>query len=397
MDVRTSNPESPPEAVRDIFERKGIGGGIRLHRNNLVFLVAFSGGLDAMYAAARRHLAMKKLAAAERISDFADYQQRDIKGKSALADIDLDRAILGCYKYVFYPVRGDRLTPAIIDWRGGGQRDIIDELRDKNKVRIDKDRPDSPDSLLERVAGLSKGEITTEDFRKEFYRNTALPILFGDRVFSAGILGGIGSGTFVYKSGELLCGKGDPDCSITIDIHSVVYTMKRARGLGIWPRKLKPRGPKIVTPPPPPPPQPPGIHIRATGKPDSAVRDVLGELRRRGLGKISGMRIRSKDDVFPLLSVLGRIKDIHIHLKMEGDYQTADGGSFNFGFDGTLKDSGSVQEFLKPQMRNTSVGNIKVEMDIRMQETEIDWLEDLAKRLRLVTNTIEIFNIVIPK
>lgn len=399
-DIHTSNPESTPEMVQDIFEHKGIGGGIRLHRNNLVFLVAFGGGLDTVHTAARRHLAMGKLAAADRISDFAEYQQKDIKGKNTTSNMDLDAAILGCYKYVFYPVKGERLTYGILDWKSSGQRNIIDELRDKGKIRIDKDRPDNPDSLLERVAGLSKGEITTEDFRKEFYRNTALPILIGNHVFSAGILEGIRRGIFVYKSGKILCGKGEPDCAISIDASSVVYTMEMARKLGIWPRMLKKSGSgKGVggyhpSPPSPPPPVPP---IRVAGKPNKAVRDVLDELRRRGTDKISGMRINSRDDVFPLLSVLGRIKEVQTRLKMTGDYQTNEGGSFNFEFDGTLEDSWSVQEFLKPQMKNTSVGNIKVDLYISLQGTKIDWLEDLADRLRLVETMIMIFDIRIPE
>ena len=58
-------------------------------------------------------------------------------------------------------------------------------------------------------------------------------MLIGDGVFKDGILKGIETGVFVYKSGDLLCGKGDPPCGIAIGADSVAYTMKAAKRLGI--------------------------------------------------------------------------------------------------------------------------------------------------------------------
>ena len=401
--VSASNPESPPDMVMDIFRTKGSVGGIRLYRNNMVFLVAHAGGVDAMYAAARRHLAMSKLAAPDSMSDYADYQKKEILDRKAASDDELDGAILKCYKYAYYPakvkikVKDNSLDYAVMDWKGrGDQQRLIGTLREKRKVRTDGDLPDLPESLVERISALEKGKMTTLDFRNEFYRDTALPMLIGDGVFKDGILMGIETGVFVYKSGDLLCGKGDPPCGISIDADSVVYTLKAAKRRGIWPRKIG--GKKTPTgengEPEKGPPVFDVMAVRVRGKPSQAVRNALDELRRNNVGRISKMQIESRGNVFPLLSVVGRMKGFDAELKIDGDYENVSGGSFNFEFVGTLKEAEPVQEFLKSQLQRTRVDNIRAALDIGFKDgIDVGWLETLADRLRLLDNDIEISGI----
>lgn len=411
--VSTDNPESAPGMVEDIFRHKGIGEGIRMYRNNLVFLVAFGGGVDAMYGAARHHLAMAKLAAPGSMAGFADYQQEIIRKKQGMADDSLDDAILKCHKYAYYPAAGNQLDYITMDWKkGGGQRGLVDKLHDAQKIRTDRDQPDLPESLVDRIPKLKRDcEMTTRDFRDEFYRDTALPTLIGDGVFKSGVRLGIEQGVFVYKSGELVCGPDDPKCEIAIDDDSVVYTAKRADKLGIWPRRPgggdggdsgggtkggnSKKGPGNPPPPPPPPRPFDPSSVSDNGRPGPAVRSVLDELRKHDIGSISKMRIESKDDVFPLLSMVGRIREIGVTLKITGDYETAAGGRLDIEFTGTLKDSEPVLEFLKPQLRNANVGNMDVTLDIGFKDgMRVDWLEDLAERLKFVDNDITVSGIV---
>ena len=55
-----------------------------------------------------------------------------------------------------------------------------------------------------------KGQITTADLRAEFRRDPSLPMLIGDDIFVKAIRQGIEPGEYVYQSGDLLYGKGDP-------------------------------------------------------------------------------------------------------------------------------------------------------------------------------------------
>lgn len=401
--VTVFNPESPPGMVDDIFRHKGIGNGIRMYRNNLVFLVAFKDGVDAMYAAARRYLAMSKLAAPASIDDFAEHQQIIIREKNALSDGDLNDAILKCYKFVYYPTVGNRLAYTTMGWEGGGgQRFLVGELRNKQKIRTNGDKPDNPESLVDRIVKFKKyNEITTQDFRDEFYKDTALPMLIGDEVFNASIHLGIECGVFVYKSGELVCGNGDPICKITIGDDSVIYTTKRASKLGVWPRS------KVVTEPDVKadddfekyargaPPAFDLSSIQVIDKPSMAVRSVMDELRKHEIDRISKMRIESRNDVFPLLTTIGRIRDFKVRVEIVGDYSVDTDNVFRFNFEGTLKNSEPIQEFLKPQLRDASVPNIHVVLDIGFKEgISVDYLETLADRLRLAENDVTISHIV---
>lgn len=400
--VSTPNPESPPDAIRDVFLYKGVIKDNRLYRNNLLFLVAYSGDVDDLYAAARRHLAIAKLAAPDRIFDFADYQQHDIQKRKAASDVRLKDAILGCYKYAYYPVRGDRLKYVLVNWSGaGGQQGLIDKLRETGKVRGSSDQSDNPESLISEIPKLRKGRINTLAFRDEFHRNTALPLLLGDSVFKDGIAKGVGMGVFVYESADLVCGKGSPPFSISINSNSMVYTTREATKRNIWPIKPHAHEPNEKTDSTTdrniehvPQPEPSIRPIQATGRPEWAVREVLEELRKRGITHLSRMKIESRSGVFPLLNAVGWIKDAEVILKLEGDYETNTGGSFSFAFNGALKESEPVREFLKPRLQETRIANIMVELNIGFgNHTKIGWLESLADRLRLVPDYITISNI----
>ena len=355
-------------------------------------------GVEAMYGAARRHLAMSKLAAPDSMSGFADYQKKEILDRKTLSDDKLNEAVLKCYKYAYYPVRGDSLDYAVMDWKEhGDQQRLIGTLREKRKVRTDGDLPDLPESLVERVSALKRGEMSTLDFRNEFYRATALPMLIGDGVFKDGILKGIETGVFVYKSGDLLCGKGDPPCGIAIDADSVVYTMKAAKRLGIWPRKTDKgeAGPGKEEGEPEKVPHVFDVTaVRVLGKPSQAVRSALDELRKNGIGMISKMQIESLGNVFPLMSAIGRMRGLEAELTIDGDYETVSGGSFYFKFVGTLKEAEPVQEFLKAQLQHIRVDNIRAALDIGFKNgVDTSWLETLADRLRLIENDIEVSGI----
>ena len=184
-----------------------------------------------------------------------------------------------------------------------------------------------------------------------------------------------------------------------------MYTIKKARKIGIWPRKQ--RDEETVKPDrevkgggsgkdTPGTTSASGLSsIQATGKPSLAVRSVMDDLRKLNIDRISKMRIESSDDVFPMLSLVGRIREIEASLKMTGDYETDTGGRLDVEFNGTLKDSEPVLEFLKPQLLKASVGNVCVTLDIDFKDgANIDWLETFANRLRLVDNEIEVSGIV---
>ena len=240
--------EGVPDIIKRIYSRKGSeGSALRALRNHLVFVVADESRKEEMRQKAYHRLALRELKKPERLIDLAEYQQDKVRELESRSRSDLAIAIQQCYRHIFYPSRnriGDSdvdLAHTAIDVHsaseqpGAGQKQIIRSLRDLNKLRLSEDEPDSPAYIRDRTP-LKKGQISTFALRNEFRRDPALPTLVGDGTFIRGILRGVEQNEYVYQSGDLLFGPGDPAPSIMIDEQSFVFTMDYARKQGVWPR-----------------------------------------------------------------------------------------------------------------------------------------------------------------
>lgn len=237
-----------PDLIERVYSRKGSDGqALRLFRNNLVFVAADSSRVEEMRGKARRLLALRELKKPERLDDLAEHQQAKVRELAGRSEHDLGTSIQQCYRHVFYPSRnriGDSSTdlahtaidtPSASHAPGAGQKQVIGVLRQLSKLRLADDEPDSPAYVRDRTP-LRKGEITTRALRNEFRRDPTLPILVGDEVFKRGVRTGVERGDYIYRSGELLYGPGDPGAAIRIDEESLVLTIAHAKSAGVWPR-----------------------------------------------------------------------------------------------------------------------------------------------------------------
>lgn len=234
-----------PQQVASIF---------RLDTNYLVFLVADAARKDEMRHMMTRRLALEEIRRPERLNELADHQRDRVLEWYRRSEQELALAIQQCYRHVFYASR-NRVEGAEVDLAhtaidaqsasekpGDGQKQVVRALRDNNKLRLPEDEPDSPTYIRDRTP-LKKGTMTTAALRAEFRRDPALPILVGDDVFVKGVRRGIELGEYVYQSGDLTCGQGDPWASIHIDEQSFVHTAQHAKFNAIWPKSAEPKGP----------------------------------------------------------------------------------------------------------------------------------------------------------
>lgn len=240
-----------PELIKRIYSHKGSdGSALRLCRNNVVFVAADDSRREEMRDKVRRRLALREIKKPERLKELADHQQDKVREWADRSETDEAVSIQQCYRHVFYPSRnrigesGIDLAHTAIDVAstsdrpGAGQKQVIRVLRDLGKLRLPDDEPDSPAYVRDRTP-LRKGEMTTRALRNEFRRDPSLPILVGDEVFVQGVRTGVEQGDYVYRSGELLYGPGDPSAKIRIDEQSTVLTMAYAKNKGVWPRPGK--------------------------------------------------------------------------------------------------------------------------------------------------------------
>jgi len=375
-----------PALVERIFRFKGSAGtDFRRHLNNACFLVADARLKDEMRKQVVRRLALADLLRPERIGELAEHQQDTVREQHRKSDQKIALAIQQCYRHLFFPSK-QKLDGAPVDLAhvaievqsaserpGDGQRQVVRALVDNKKLRQSEDQPDAPTWVRDRTP-LKRGEITTAALRSEFRRDPALPMLVGDQVFYKGIRLGIDQGEYVYKSGALLWGKGDPAAEIQIDEQSLVYTAKFAADHGIWPRP-------VVVPPPRVPPEettrkPDGSGHKApdggsTQKPktqpepprhdtlsaEGPLREALTRLweqarsrRIPALGLVT-LRLFDAADAFKLISAIGSVPNAEKHVLMQVSYKTTEGSEVELTFSGTPNDALPVRDFLEPQLR----------------------------------------------
>lgn len=373
-----------PDLVTKTYVHKGSGSDWRHNRNNVVFLVADSNGVATMKAKMTRRLALGALRSPDRLRELAEYQQKKLGELYERSNQELALGIQQTYRHIFYPSR-NRLEGAEVDLAhtvvdvqtasdrpGDGQKQVVTQLQNINKLRLATDPPDSPAYVRDRTP-LKKGQITTLKLRSEFREDPALPMLVGDDVYIKGIRLGIDQGEYIYKSGELLLGKGDPFAEIKIDEQSLVFTTAYAREHKIWPRPApqssapgestgtggatgSSAGIEVVYPPIVAtgtlPADEPGQFV-AEDALRAALTSVFEKARQAGMKSARKLRIRPFDpqDALKLLSVLNAIPNATKLLKLQSEIETSDGSNIQIVFQGSIAEALPLKDYLDPQLR----------------------------------------------
>jgi hypothetical protein len=394
-----------PDLVRKLYREKGSGGDLRRNRNQVVFVAVDIHKKDEMRKKMIRRLALEALRDPERQKDLADHQRERLNEWYRKSEQELAVAVQQAYRHTFYPSKNRvegadvELGHAVVDVQnasadpGQGQKAIVRVLRDINELRLPEDDPDSPVFIRERTP-LKKGQITTAELRKEFRRDPALPMLVGDDVFILGIRNGIEQGEFVYQSGDLVYGKGDPWAEIKIDEQSIVMTTQFAKEKNIWPpTETEPgsepqpgftipsggetgggigEGEKTDSGPETPTTTPfPEIQtVTAEGVLKEALTRIWEAARSRQFGKIASLQLKMFDpgDAFKLLGLINAIPRSEKSVEITGEYETKGGSELTIEFKGSVQDAQPVKDFLDPQIRAAADKDVTVLFEIRFSE-----------------------------
>jgi hypothetical protein len=427
-DVRADALVLPP-LVERIYRHKGAAGSeFRQNRNNLVFVVIDAARKDDMRKKAVTRLALDQLRRPDQMAELQDHQQERVKELFQRSEQELAIAIQQAYRHLFFPSRNrmegaaEDIAHSVIDTQsaseapGAGQKAIVRLLRDLNKLRMEDDPPDSPVFIRERTP-LRKGSITTADLRAEFRKDPALPILVADGVFVRAIRQGIDQREFVYRSGELICGQGDPQAAIDVDEQSFVYTVAYAQENGIWPpKKPDPKpGPDTEHPASPGAPmggendqlpggftgptEPGSAETADEQDPDITAEGVLREAltllweqaRSSHIDAIESLTLRLFDVVegFRLLGAVNAVSGATKTVVIEGGYQATEGGVMDFTFTGPVSDAQSVKDFLEPELRAATDKSIDLSYRIDFPDGLAmagDAAEKLTERLARFTS-----------
>ncbi len=411
-----------PEIVTRMFERKGAdGSGLRSLRNNLVFVVADENKVSEMKRAVVRRLALQELKRPERLKELAEHQQAKVLELEKKSETEAAIAIQQCYRHILYPSRNAlggagsvQLAHSVIDIQnaserpGSGQLQVVRQLQSQNKLRDASDPPDSPSYIRDRTP-LKRGQMTSRDLRDEFRRDPSLSILLSDDVFRKVIRKGIEDGVYIYKSGDLLAGPGDPMPTIKIDEETTIFTMDFAKSKGLWPRRLAPE----PTPGTSGPPETGGAPLPAIGggsgeggtvaggefgeKPQpgiavpkifategvlkEALRKVIEQAKAAKLVRVDTVSIRLFEygDAFKLIPVANTIPGTKRSVTLQGGYTTAQDSEMMFEFNGQSQDATTIKDYLEPQFRAAKVTDLKTSIIFEF-EAGLSLADDSAEK-----------------
>lgn len=377
-----------PELLCRLFREKSNDGNLRLNRNNLVFVVADESRVEEMKTLMRRRLALEDMRNPTLQQDLADHQKNQLQERYRKSEQELALGIQQAYRHVFYPSK-DKVEDSPVELAhttievqnasanpGAGQNQIIRVLQGANKLRLEGDNPDAPQYIIKRTP-LRKGQITTAALRDEYRRDPALAILATESILVKAIRTGIEQGEFVYKNGDLICGKGDPFPQIEISEQAFVLTVISARDQKIWPRPaVQPSGTSSKeetssatggTGQPAPSPAPSGgTPTSSGGQAAPSVQDISHEgilkevltriwedARKAGFSAIGEMQISLYDvqDAFAMLGPIGTLAQCEKKVQMDGSLETRDGSSLSVNFEGTHAAALQIKDFILPQFR----------------------------------------------
>lgn len=379
-DAVTVSPDAlaVPELIERTYLHKGSGTDWRRNRNNVTFLISDAGSVAGMKNRMTRRLALEALRSPDKQRDLAEYQIAKLGEYHARSAQELALAIQQAYRHIFYPSR-NRIEGANVDLAhtavdvqtasdrpGDGQKQVVTQLQNVGKLRLSGDAPDSPAYIRDRTP-LKKGQITVADLRNEFRLDPSLPMLTGDDVFLRGVRLGIEQGEYVYKSGELLMGKGDPYAEIRIDEQSLIYTVAYAREHGIWPRpapKPEPTTPSPAGSEPSPYPAPgsaveppPGVHEPESFRAEDALRAALVAVvekaqraKAKGIARLV-VRPFEPSDALRLLNAMNSIANANKRVTLDISFEAADGSTTEVRFEGSPAEALPLKDFIEPQLR----------------------------------------------
>lgn len=251
--AETVKPEevAPPRLVRLIADRSGATETHRTFRNGLVFVVAE----EAHIAAARERigfeLAAKRVVAPQRRADFSATVVKKLKELADTAALESRMALSRAYQHVWWPERARSdggvqfrllpLPPADQGKASGAQTDrVLRLMRDHSKVR---DSPPATDALARSSGFDQSGGTSTEALAQSPWRDPSQALLLDQLLIGKAVAAGVRNGTWVCHdaaSGTVLT-RQDPPGSVRIAEDVMLYTVERAKELGLLPE------PTIVT------------------------------------------------------------------------------------------------------------------------------------------------------
>jgi hypothetical protein len=221
-----NSTDDPPLLVQQIFDNTGESNRFRIFRNRLIFLVANQTQIERAIDLAREYKAIQNiLRSPSRLEDLSESQQKQLKERSGVKDLDVRIALTNAYRHLFYPDQDPVKAPyslkhfvlppqdsSTIKGKNNQQEVIFKSLKDCEKIRKDEPlKPYSPAFILQKVWPTVLDSWTTKALKEAFAKDLSLKFLIDAEValLRDTIRQGLITGQWDLKVGEKLYIKTD--------------------------------------------------------------------------------------------------------------------------------------------------------------------------------------------
>lgn len=389
-----SSPSDLPHDLIRMATRAGVKETLRSYQNNVIFCISDQRMCEDMKEAVRRRLALNALSGSDRMQELAEYQQRKVREEVEKSKTNAMLAIAQAYRHLYYPsgspIGGGEAKlghtaldiPSVSDSPGQGQTFVKRALRDQKKVLAAGDNPDAPTYVRDQTPLKTKGHISTLELRNEFRKAPKLSMLLGDEPLIRCIQMGVEEGSFVYRKGDLVWGKGDPTPAIEISENAFVHTSANAKELKLWPRPIVKTEPAADPLPqvggkagslgtggqgPGVPPTKPSLG--AEGPLRQALTELFEKARKAKITKVKSLRIQVFDHkgATSLHQSLATYAPAEVSCEFSVSLSAEGVQSLLVAFNGTLVKAATVKGFADAQLRTAKDSKVTTSFDLQFK------------------------------
>ena len=251
-----SSVDSPPNIVEQIFSNTGESGKFRLYRNRLLFLVANRQEIERAIDNAKEYKAIQNILKNQtRLEDLSGTQQKQLKEREGVKDLDVRISLTNAYRHLFYPTKDDVKAPtglmhhvlpaqdsSAVKGNSNQQSIILKALKDCEKIRSEKASEFHPKYILDKVWSKGITDWTTKALKDAFAKDLNLNILLDAEIslLRDTIRQGLQDGHWDMKVGEKVYIKTDEKSSLPESIEFSDRMILYRRGI------LQPPEPRVI-------------------------------------------------------------------------------------------------------------------------------------------------------
>ena len=428
-DTATFDGKKLPENIKELWEM-APGGGFRVCRNGVIFLIPSGDRVKNMLGNTRRYLAIEHIKRRPDDYNLSKDKKQELDqlhdGQEGITSLAIARA----YNILLYPSEGAEagtrpfvVYPLSVEDQGRLSKNmletIIDALGGVEKLKRGNDPPLGAAFIIQNAFNKDEKAVTTAALYNRFFERIRLPLVQTPDYIKGLILTGIKSGAWMLydSSSGRLHGPttiSEPMISISTSQELLTQEEVQQRGLKIYGEEEKKTIPMIC----PGCGRPAGecrckeaesrAAVIVQNEPGKAFADMEGQAKEKGVKEIKRLKVAWDGNDAELMNrliavrtslgqIMPLVSTVTLAIKLIQSRETEDGPTFTAAFEGDGRFyTEKLATSFEVAAKHFEMGLVTVSMDITMDKpAEVggaDWkdMADIFKHAGLGSTKFEL-------